>query len=84
MQKKYNPNYIHLCYVNAHYYLPIVQYFIEKQNVDINIKGSNERAPLHCACEDGHLPIAEYLISKSPNIESKDTYWKMTPLHIAS
>ena len=53
-------------------YLPIVQYLIEQQNVDINIKGFKEKTPLHYACLNGHIPIAEYLISKGANIEAKD------------
>ena len=35
------------------------------------------------ACENGHFPIVEYLISKGANIEIKDEDgW--TPLHYAS
>ena len=31
-----------------------------------------ERTPLHYACEEGHLTIVEYLISKGANINAKD------------
>ena len=55
-------------------HLPIVQYFIEQQNVDIDIKGSNEMTPLHLACLRGHLQIVQYLISKGANIEAKDQF----------
>ena len=45
--------------------LSIVQYLIENQNVDKDIKGYWERTPLHYASWKGHLPIVEYLISQS-------------------
>ena len=68
--------------VNGH--LSIVQYLIEKKNVDKDIKGkSEEKTPLHYACEKGHIPIVEYLISKGANIEAND-WLKWTPLHYAS
>ena len=38
--------------------------------------------PLHYACQEGHLPIVEYLISKGANIEAKGEI-EMTPLHYA-
>ena len=63
--------------------LPIVRYLIEKQNVDIDIKGNYEYTPLHYAVQECHLPIVEYLISKGANIEAKDEGgW--SPLHYAS
>ena len=51
---------------------PIIQYLIEQQNVDIDLKGFREQTPLHCACRGGNLQIAEYLISKGANINAKD------------
>ena len=63
-------------------FLSIVQYLIEKRNIDKDIKGYEERAPLHHACNGGHLQIVEYLISKGANIEAKDKN-KKTPLHYA-
>ena len=63
---------IHSACENGH--LPIVQYLIEKQNIDINIKNKYERPPLHCACFHGHLPIVEYLISKGANVKAKDEF----------
>ena len=64
--------------------LSIVQYLIEKQNVDKDIKGYDDETPLHCACKGGHLSIVEYLISKGANIEAKTDLLGQTPLHIAS
>ena len=49
-----------------------------------NIKVRNDKRPLHFACQNGHLPIIEYLISKGANINATDEYWKKTPLHYAS
>ena len=72
---------IHVACANGH--LEIVKYLIEKQDVDIEIKGFNERTPLHCACENGHLPIIEYLISKGANINSLDKH-SNSILHYAS
>ena len=67
-------------YASKNGLLSIVQYLIEKQNIDINIKGNNERTPLHCACEEGHIPIAEYLISKNANVKTKVEF-EETPFH---
>ena len=63
--------------------LQIIQYLIEKQNVNKDIKGFVGKTLLHYACEYGHLPIVEYLISKSANIEAKAEYESKTPLHYA-
>ena len=61
---------LHIASINKH--LPIVQYFIEKQNFNIDIKGHDDKTPLHYACEYGHFIIVEYLISKGANINAKD------------
>ena len=53
-------------------YLQIVHYLIEKQNVDIYIKGNYEKTLFHFACENGQQQIVEYLISKSANSNAKD------------
>ena len=53
------------------------------RNVDIDIHGHTGTTPLHNGCENGHLPIVEYLISKGVNIEAKDWH-EETPLHYAS
>ena len=47
---------------------------IEKQNVDIDIKGYDAQTPLVYACKKGHLQIIEYLISKGADVneEHKD------------
>ena len=72
---------IHFACENGH--LAIVRYLIEKQNVDKDIEGDYNRAPLHYACREGHFPIVEYLVSKGANIEAKDTFSGATPLHTA-
>ena len=54
--------------------LPSVQWLIEKQNVDINIKDGHEQTPLHKACVSNQLPIVEYLISKGANVNSRTIF----------
>ena len=53
-------------------HLPIVQYLIEEQNVDIDIKGSLGRTPLHYAIQIDHHMTIKYLFSKSANFNAKD------------
>ena len=80
--KDINGNYlIHFASIGG--LLSIVQYLIEKHNVDKDIKGYNIQTPLHYACWKGHLPIVEYLISKGANFEAKNSN-EETPLHYAS
>ena len=54
-------------------------------HIHIIIESSQEKqeTPLHFACEKDNLPIVQYLIEKSANIEAKDNYQE-TPLHRAS
>ena len=52
--------------------LAIIKYLIEYKNIDKDIKGYDEKTPLHYACEKGYDRIANYLISKGANIEAKD------------
>ena len=61
-------------------HLPIVQYLIEIQNVDIEIKGDNDKTPLHYAFASDNIDIARYLISKGANLEARDKD-NQTPLH---
>ena len=59
----------------------IANHQIEK-DANIEAKTKSERTPLHFACQNGSLPIIEYLIVKGANIEAKDEYQK-THLHFA-
>ena len=72
LNKKFHVNDtpIHIAAANSH--LQIVKYLVEKQYVDVNIKGYEDKTPLHYACQSDHLQIVEYLISKSANVNAKD------------
>ena len=63
--------------------LPMVQYFIEKKNIDIDLPGQNKTTPLIYACSFGKLQIAEYLISKGANMNAQDCDG-CTPFHAAA
>ena len=69
--KDENGDYV-IHYASKNGLLPIVQYLIEQQNVDIDIKGYEERTPLHCACYFNYLDIVKYLVAKGANIKAKD------------
>ena len=51
-----------------HGQLTIVEYFIEKQNVDSDIRGYNGKTLLHYACEYSHPSIFQYLLSKGADV----------------
>ena len=51
--------------------LPIIQYLIEEQNVDIDIKGYHEQTPLHYASYWNKTDIVKYLVSKGANKNAK-------------
>ena len=72
---------LHIASMNGQ--LPIVKYLIEKQKVDIDINGYNDKTPLHYACENDYLQIIEYLISKGANVNVKD-YLGDYVIHYAS
>ena len=63
--------------------IQIVQYLIEKKNVNVNITGNYDMTPLHIACNSGNLPLVKYLISKGANINAVDKFQNWTPLHVA-
>ena len=65
-------------------HLPIVQYFIESTNIDVDIKGQGGKTPLHYACEFGNISIIQYLLAKGANINAKEDNYGKTPLHYAS
>ena len=73
---------IHIAVKNVH--LPIVQYLIEKQNIDKESKGQDEKTPLHYACEVDNLPIIEYLISNGAKMLTKDINGKSSYDYIIS
>ena len=61
---------------------PIIQYFIEFHHVSPNIKGANDKTPIHYACENSHFSVCKYLISKGSQVLIHDSYHK-SPLHYA-
>ena len=63
--------------------LKCVQYLIDEEKVDVNIRDEQGKTPLHYACAKDHLPIVVFLISKGAQINAKDGRgW--TPLHYAA
>ena len=60
-------------------YLTEVQYLVEKKAVNVNKSGWT---PLHYACTNGHLKMAEFLIDKGAKVDSLSPYGS-TPLMMA-
>eukprot|EP00826_Nyctotherus_ovalis_P005759 TRINITY_DN1130_c0_g3_i2.p1 TRINITY_DN1130_c0_g3~~TRINITY_DN1130_c0_g3_i2.p1 ORF type:complete len:663 (-),score=109.63 TRINITY_DN1130_c0_g3_i2:807-2795(-) len=50
--------------------------------VDIDEKGLSDFTALHCAASEGHMAMAEYLVSKGANVNALSSELK-TPLHLA-
>ena len=73
---------LHIAACEGH--LQILEYLIEKQKADVNMKGFLEKTPLHYACEKGDLEVTKYLVSKKADLNAKDIYNEYTPLHCAS
>ena len=71
LQLSFGDSPIHTASIYGH--LPIIEYLIAKQNVNIDTRGFNQMTPLHYACEGGHIPIIQYLISIGANINAKDS-----------
>ena len=65
-------------------FIQIVQYFIEREDVNIEIAGGYlDWTPLQYACSKNQFNVVKYLISKGANIDTQDSYlW--TPLHYAT
>ena len=62
---------------------PSVQYLIETEKIDPNIKDENYSTPLHCACITGRIQITKYLIDQqNADFEARDNHGR-TPLHFA-
>ena len=59
--------------------LQIVKYFIEKYNINIDIKDDDSRTPLHYAIIGNSFNVIKYLCEKGANIEAKSKDGK-TPL----
>ncbi len=55
---------------------------LAKNAADINLKDINSNTPLHIACLNGNLQIAELLLQKKPGINAKNIKLS-TPLYLA-
>ena len=53
---------IHIAAKNGH--LPIVQYLIEKQHIDSDIKGHDDQTPYDYTVQNDHREVSAYLITK--------------------
>ena len=53
-------------------YLHIVEYLIEEQNIDKNIRDEQGKTPLHYACIGDRFRIFKYLLSLGADINIKD------------
>ena len=64
--------------------LTSVQYIIEHEGIDKNLKDKYGETPLHIACRYGYIEIVEYLIEKAGanKEEVNGTGW--TPLHYSA
>ena len=63
--------------------LTSVQWLIEKEKVDKNKKDDDGKTLLICACENGDIEIALYLLSKGADSNAKDNYGNSV-IHFAS
>ena len=74
LQSKYFPNDFESNIITAceEGKLNSVKWLIGIENGDIEKKESNGKTLLHLACENGHLPIVEYLISKGADVNAID------------
>ena len=68
--KDFEPNLSDACRLGK---LSSVEWIVEKNIVE-NSNKNNFFDPLRIACEKGHLPVVEYLISKVADVNAKDDY----------
>lgn len=56
-----------------------VKEYVEKDKMNVNMKGNNGRTPLHWAADYGQVEIMQFLLSKGAKVNEKDSYG-ITPL----
>lgn len=65
-------------------HLPAVKYYVmQNPQIVFEQNESNDMTPLHYAARDGHLEIAEFIISKGAEIDAMDST-NTTPIMMAS
>jgi uncharacterized protein len=64
--------------VSAEYYLPLIEYLLEK-GANVNAQDKSGWAALHFCAQDNKLEVAELLIKNGATVDIKDQ-WGNTPL----
>jgi ankyrin repeat protein len=59
----------------------VLDYFFSDKNIDINIRGYQEKTPLHYATAISNIKIVKYLVANKANINAKDSKGR-TPLQL--
>ena len=53
------------------------------KNANVDAVDKHVKAPLHYACERGHIPVIELLLANKANVDIREGDYKHTPLHFA-
>ena len=61
----------------------IVQYLMEKENFEVDLRNNYKNTPLHRAANQGHIQVVKYLIEEKKSDPMAKCHWGRTPLHNA-